>query len=64
MYYNLFFIKESYHNYDRESVLTACVLLSLKANNLHEMSSSKGIHLLIECQRKMAEKFKETFPTP
>jgi hypothetical protein len=36
-YYNLFFLKKCYLNYDRETVLNACILIAAKVNNLHEL---------------------------
>ena len=39
LYYNLFFVKRSYMNYDREAVMNACILLSAKVNSLHELDA-------------------------
>ena len=38
-YYNMFFLKESYLNHNRETVLNACIMISAKLNNLHELGS-------------------------
>ena len=36
-YYNLFFLKKSFLNYDRETVLNTCMMIAAKVLNIHEL---------------------------
>jgi hypothetical protein len=37
--YNIFFLRKSYMNYDRETILNTCILLAAKSQNNHELTS-------------------------
>lgn len=52
-YYNLFFLKKAYINYDRETILNVCIMVAAKTQNLHELQLKYLVGNQIEMSRFM-----------
>lgn len=37
-YLNLFFLKKSYLEYDRETIMNTCIMIAAKQQNIHELN--------------------------
>jgi hypothetical protein len=38
LYYNMFFLKKCYLNYNRETVMNTCIMIAAKQQNMHELN--------------------------
>lgn len=49
--YNLFYLKKSYLEYDREVVMNTCILLASKVHNIHDLQSKYLVSNHIQMSR-------------
>lgn len=54
-YYNLFFLKKCYLNYDRETVLNTCIMIAAKTQNIHELNQKYLVTNQINMARQLTQ---------